>query len=180
MNAAAHLIAGASDHVDRAALFLAKAALAGMVAVIGVQIVARYGLNAPPGWTEELARYLMVWGGLLGATAAFKRGLDPAVVRRDEAGRDRSATIARMALAVAVVVFLAPILYFSFFGPGGDPGRSFLMRNLARTSSGLGINLIFIAAAIPTFCIIILIHLAARVTTAPTRPQAPENAPDIV
>ena len=71
MNGAAHLIAGASDHVDRAALFLAKAALAGMVAVIGVQIVARYGLNAPPGWTEELARYLMVWGGLLGATAAF-------------------------------------------------------------------------------------------------------------
>lgn len=179
MTTAAHLIAGASDHVDRVALFLAKTALAGMVVVIGVQVVARYGLHSPPAWTEELARYLMVWGGLLGATASFKRGIDPTVVQRDEAGSDGKARFARIALAAAVIVFLAPILYFSFFGPGGDMGRSFLMRNFARTSAGLGLNLVFIAAAIPTFCIIILIHLASRIAGVRTRGQTPTHAPDI-
>ncbi|BCH21219.1 TRAP transporter small permease [Mesorhizobium sp. L-8-3] len=179
MNRAARALIAASDRIDRVCLLSAKAALVAMVAVIGVQIVARYGLRSPPGWTEELARYLMVWGGLLGATAAFRRGLDPAVTRRDETARGWSGRLARVALVVAVALLVVPILYFSFFGPGLDPGRSFLMRNLARTSSGLGINLIFIAAAIPTFCIVILAHLAARIVGGPLKTQVPEHAADI-
>lgn len=179
MNRVAHAIVATSNGIDRACLVLAKAALVGMVCVIAVQIVARYGLRSPPGWTEELARYLMVWGGLLGAAAAFRRGMDPAVARRDETGRDWPGLLVRVALAVSVVLFVAPILYFSFFGPGLDPGRSFLMRNLARTSSGLGLNLVFIAAAIPTFCVVILIHLAARIAGGPLKSQVPEHASDI-
>jgi TRAP-type C4-dicarboxylate transport system permease small subunit len=179
MSSFGRAIVATSNAVDRVCLTLAKAALVGMVGAIALQIVARYGLRSPPSWTEELARYLMVWGGLLGASAAFRRGIDPAVVRRDEAGSDRSARFAKIALAVSVLIFLAPILYYSFFGAGFDWSRSFLMRNLARTSSGLGLNLIFVAAAIPTFCIVILIHLAARVVAGPLKPQA-VHAPDIV
>lgn len=178
MNRAGRAIVATSDAVDRVCLTLAKAALLGMVAAIAVQIVARYGLRSPPSWTEELARYLMVWGGLLGASAAFRRGMDPAVTQRPTTGRGWSAQMARGALAVCVLLFLLPILYFSFFGPGFDPSRSFLMRNLARTSSGLGMNLIFIAAAIPTFCIVILIHLAARLVDGPLKPKGVEDAPD--
>jgi TRAP-type C4-dicarboxylate transport system permease small subunit len=179
MNGAGRAIVAASNAVDSVCLTLAKAALAGMVAAIAVQIVARYGLRSPPSWTEELARYLMVWSGLLGATAAFRRGIDPSVVRRAETGRGASPAFARLCLAACVLIFLSPILYFSFFGPGLDPAKSFLMRNLARTSSGLGINLIFVAAAIPLFCIIILIHLAARLVDGPLKSKGPGNEADI-
>lgn len=180
MNSLGRAIVSTSNGLDRVCLTLAKLALVGMVAAIAVQIVARYGLRSPPSWTEELARYLMVWGGLLGATAAFRRGIDPAVTHRDEAGSGWSATLARITLVVSVLLFVAPILYFSFFGPGMDPFRSFLMRNLARTSSGLGMNLIFVAAAIPTFCIVILVHLAARLVGGPLKPQTGAHAADII
>jgi TRAP-type C4-dicarboxylate transport system permease small subunit len=180
MSGIGRAIAATSNAVDSVCLTLAKAALVGMVAAIAVQIVARYGLRSPPSWTEELARYLMVWGGLLGATAAFRRGIDPAVVRRPETGPGWSPKFARIMLAISVLLLILPILYFSLIGPGFDPGRSFLMRNLARTSSGLGLNLIFVAAAIPTFCVVILIHLAARIFSGPLRQQASEHAPDIV
>jgi TRAP-type C4-dicarboxylate transport system permease small subunit len=179
VNRVGRAIVSTSNAVDRVCLTLAKAALVGMVAAVALQIVARYGLRSPPSWTEELARYLMVWGGLLGASAAFRRGIDPAVVRRSEIGSGWSARYAKVALVVAVLLLVAPILYFSLVGPGIDPSRSFLMRNLARTSPGLGMNLIFIAAAIPTFCIVIIIHLAARVVAGPLNPQA-AHAPDIV
>lgn len=179
MNRIGRAIVSTSNAVDSVCLTLAKAALVGMVAAIAVQVVARYGLRAPPSWTEELARYLMVWGGLLGASAAFRRGIDPAVTRRDETGNDRAAWFAKIALALSVLIFLLPILYYSFFGAGFDWSRSFLMRNLARTSSGLGVNLIFVAVAIPTFCIVILIHLAARIVAGPLQPKA-THAPDIV
>lgn len=180
MIAPARHVVSASFWVDRACLLVAKAALAGMVCVIGVQVVARYGLNAPPGWTEELARYLMVWGGLLGATAAFRRAVDPAVVTPVESGRSLRAVASKLAIAAVVLIFLAPILHYSFFGPGLDPSRSFLMRNYARTSSGLGLNLVFIAAAIPTFCLVILLHLAARLIAGPLRAQVPPHAADLV
>lgn len=180
MSSIGRAIVATSNAVDSVCLTLAKAALVGMVAAIALQIVARYGLQSPPSWTEELARYLMVWGGLLGASAAFRRGIDPAVTQRPETGKGRSAQFARITLAFCVLLFLLPILYFSIFGPGFDPSRSFLMRNLARTSSGLGMNLIFIAAAIPTFCIVVIIHLGARLVGGPLKTQATEHAADIV
>ena len=168
-------IVALSAGIDRVCLLLAKAALVGMVGVIMVQVVSRYGLRQPPVWTEELARYLMVWGGLLGATAAFRRATDPAVVRADENARDRRARLAKLAIAITAVIFVGPILYFSLFGAGMDPTRSFLMRMSARTSPGLGLNLAFIAAAIPTMCVVILIHAAARVLDGPLQTKPTET-----
>ncbi|MEO3386332.1 TRAP transporter small permease subunit [Mesorhizobium sp. CAU 1741] len=162
MKKAGAAIVALSASVDRVCLALAKAALIGMVGVIMVQVVSRYGLRQPPVWTEELARYLMVWGGLLGATAAFRRAADPAVVRVDETARDRRAMVAKLAIGLTAAIFIVPILYYSLFGAGFDPARSFMVRMSARTSPGLGINLVFIAAAIPTVCAILLLHLAAR------------------
>jgi len=155
-------ILGTSAVAERVCLAAATLALAGMVGAVMLQIVARYGFSAPPSWTEELARYLMVWGGLLGATVAFRRRADPVIVQSD-AFRTRPARVLRnLTLAVTTLIFLAPVLYYSLFGPNMDPGRSFLMRNLARTSDGLGLNLAVIAAAIPVTAAVILLHLAAR------------------
>jgi len=176
MTRAGDAVVALSAWIDRACLLLAKAALVGMVCVIMLQVVLRYGLRQPPVWTEELARYLMVWGGLLGATAAFRRAVDPAVVRVNENAGDRRARFAKLAVGLTTVIFIAPILYYSLFGPGLDPARSFLMRMSARTSQGLGINLAFIAAAIPTVCLVILIHLAARIVGGPIPPRRTEQS----
>ncbi|TKT69244.1 TRAP transporter small permease subunit [Aquamicrobium sp. LC103] len=169
MTKAGDAVIALSGGIDRVCLFLAKTALVGMVCVIMLQVVSRYGLRQPPVWTEELARYLMVWGGLLGATAAFRRAADPAVVWIDENARDRSALLAKLAIGLTAIIFVGPILYYSLFGAGMDLARSFLIRMSARTSPGLGLNLVFIAAAIPTVCIVILIHLAARIVGGPIR-----------
>ncbi|MEC9344531.1 MAG: TRAP transporter small permease subunit [Pseudomonadota bacterium] len=175
MKKAATIIVAASGALDRLCRLFAKAALVGMVLVIWLQIVARYGLRSPPAWTEELARYLMVWGGLLGATLAFRRGADPSIVRADERAGNLAAIAAKVAVAVTVVIFIVPIIHYSFFGQNFDPTRSFMMRSAARTTPGLGINLAFVAAAIPTSCIILLIHLAARLVDGPIRTQDREQ-----
>lgn len=169
MNRVGGAVVALSAVIDRLCLLLAKSALVGMVAVIILQVIARYLLRQPPAWTEEMARYLMVWGGLMGATVAFRRAADPAVMRPDENGRDSRARFAKLVIVLSAVIFVGPILYFSLFGAGMDPGRSFLMRMSARTSPGLGLNMAFVAAAIPTACSVILIHLAARVIAGPVQ-----------
>jgi hypothetical protein len=54
------------------------------------------------------------------------------------------------------------VLYYCFFGPNMAFARSFIVRNAARTSDGLGLNLAVIAASIPVTVAIIFLHLAAR------------------
>ncbi len=50
------------------------AALAIMVCLILGQIFFRYALNAPPNWTEEAARFGMLWLTGLMAPMAYRRG----------------------------------------------------------------------------------------------------------
>lgn len=38
------------------------------------QVITRFILKHPSNWTEELATYLMIWVGLLGAAVALNRG----------------------------------------------------------------------------------------------------------
>jgi TRAP-type transport system small permease protein len=175
---AATILLAVSAGLDRGCRLLAKAALVGMVLVVSLQIVARYGLRAPPVWTEELARYLMVWGGLLGATLAFRRGADPVIVAAAEIDLSAGAMFAKLAIAATTLIFIAPILYYSLFGPGFDLSRGFMMRSYTRTTPGLGISLAFVAAAIPTSCAIVLIHLAARLVGGPLGSGIVEHAPD--
>lgn len=49
--------------------------LLGAIVVINVlQVVFRYVIGAPLGWTEEVMRYAVVWLTFLAATAALHRG----------------------------------------------------------------------------------------------------------
>ena len=157
-------IATASAGVDRACLFGAKLALGAMVLTILLQIWARYGFDYPFTWTEELARYLMIWAGLLGATCAFKRRLDPTVVApaADSLGVQR---LAKMTfLTLTVLIFLIPILYYSFYGPNMNFERGFMWRSSNRISPGLGLNMAIVGSIVPFSCATIVLHLAAQIT----------------
>ena len=75
------LLSQASDALDRICRWGALAAMVLMVVFIAVQVIARYLWADPPGWTEEAARYAMVWAGLLGATVSFRAGFDPVLAK---------------------------------------------------------------------------------------------------
>lgn len=152
----------ASAQVDRACLLLAKLALIGMALTVLLQIWARYGFDYPFSWTEELARYLMIWAGLLGATCAFKRRLDPTVV---QVNPEDQSTWHRVVFALTVLIFLSPILYYCFFGPNMNFERGFLWRSSNRLSQGMGVNMAMVGAIVPLSCSILLLHLAALLTT---------------
>ncbi|WP_121064349.1 TRAP transporter small permease [Chachezhania antarctica] len=158
----------ASAGLDRACLILAKLALGGMVLAVLLQIVARYVFDYPFIWTEELARYLMVWAGLLGATCAFRRNLDPVILRVPADAARVRIVITSIVLAATVLIFLGPILYHAFYGSNGTLARGFLMRAANRTSPGLGLNMALVSSIVPICCTILLIHLAARVVKGPT------------
>ncbi len=52
---------------------------AGMALIVILQVFCRYVLNNSLFWSEELARYLMVWLTFLGASVAYRRGVHPGI-----------------------------------------------------------------------------------------------------
>ena len=142
--------------VDRLLRWIALVSLVLMVAFIALQVVARYGFSAPPAWTEEAARYAMVWVGLLGASISFRAGFDPRLVKLPATLPRPVLAMAAVLRGAAVIAFLGPILFYCFYGPGLNPARSFLTRNLYTTAETFGMPTIFVAVSVPIFIIAIL------------------------
>jgi TRAP-type transport system small permease protein len=67
-----------ADRVAAALERVLDALVGAMILVMAVAIVwqvfARYVLDAAPGWSEELSRYLMMWVTLLGGAAVLRSG----------------------------------------------------------------------------------------------------------
>lgn len=175
MTAFSSAILWLSDSIDRVLRGVALVCLVAMVAFIALQVVARYGFAAPPAWTEEAARYAMVWVGLLGASISFKAGFDPSLVQVPARLPRPVRQLAALLRGAAVVVFLGPILFYCFFGPGLNPARSFLARSLNNTAESFGMPLIFVAATVPIFITAIFIHGLAQLAQGLTIPAAADK-----
>lgn len=65
--------------VSLLAKYLAGVLLALMLVMIIAQVIFRYGLNNSLGWTEELAKFFMVWIACLVAPWAYRENLNVSI-----------------------------------------------------------------------------------------------------
>ncbi|MBL6996349.1 TRAP transporter small permease [Desulfobacula sp.] len=143
-----------SDRLDRLCRSGAISFLSLMLLLVIFQVVARYIFRAVPTWTEEAARYCMVWGGLLGATAAFKADKDPRMTN-PPSGKSRLWVVCAFWLrASSTLIFLGPVLYFS---------DKFIIRTWFRTTEAMGIRTAFVTIAVPLAVVIIFFHLLVKI-----------------
>lgn len=61
--------------LDRTLAAMLALLLVAMIAAVTWQVVSRYLLGDPSGWTEELARFLLIWIGVFGGAFAYHRRL---------------------------------------------------------------------------------------------------------
>lgn len=159
------LIIRTSDVIDRGCRNGAVFFFSAMTVLVMFQVLARYVFRAVPVWTEEAARYCMVWGGLLGATVAFKADSDPKLVSAPRSGPRAWLRAAAVLRSAAVLCFLGPILYHS---------DRFLMRHWHRTAEAIGISTMWVTMAVPFAIAVIFVHLLARACRFGVRePSAP-------
>jgi len=114
-----------------------------MVVCVTWQIVSRYLLGDPSPWTEELARFLLIWIGLLGGSYAYHAkmhlGLD--LLKEHLHGKFRLAQ--ELAIHLLVILFSASVLIY-----GGL--RIVRMTNeLKQYSAALGLPMSVVYYALP-------------------------------
>ncbi len=62
----------ASDVIDKIGSILCAGLFGSMTIVVIVGVFFRYVLNAPLSWTEEVSRYLMIWGASVGISLGVR------------------------------------------------------------------------------------------------------------
>ncbi len=115
---------------------------AGMAALIGVitlQIVSRVLFSAV-GWTEEVARFLLVWITFLASSLAFQRGRHIAVTFAVDALPLPLRKLARLAALAVVLAFMIALIVI---------GYRYMQVQSFQKSASLRLSMTYIYAVIP-------------------------------
>jgi len=132
------LLARLATALDRAVAALLALLLVTMVLAVTWQVITRDVLGDPSGWTEELARFLLIWIGLFGGALAYHRGLhlglDLATGRED---------VQRIVRHACVLLFAVTVLI------GGGASLVALTAELDQFSPALGLPMAVVYLALP-------------------------------
>ena len=145
---------GFKQTLDRILAAAVTLAMAGAVLTVLWQVVSRYLLGDPSSFTDELARYLLIWIGLLGAAQAAGQKMHLAI----DLLPNRLTPGPRHRLAAGVQILIG-LFSFLVMGLGGW----FLVRltfTLGQSSAALGISLAWIYAVIPLSGLIMTFYAA--------------------
>lgn len=140
------------DRTLKVALILLMSCL---VLAVTWQVISRYLFASPSSWTEEVARFLLIWIGLLGAAFAFRRhahiALDLLPAKFSGA---RARVFERFSLAV-IVLFATTVLVI------GGGNLVLLTWELRQTSAALGLPIALVYSVIPLSGILIVFYAIA-------------------
>lgn len=167
MHALARRLKAVSDAVNRVVVAASVGCFAVMLATVTLQVVARYLFASPPFWTEELARWAMVWGGLLGITVAFHESADPKLYQPPLA-RPVMRAIQGAARLIGAGVFMGTVIAFSL---------PFIQRQSQQVSEGLGISPVWMSLAVPVAAILVCFHALVLAIAQPLLPPEPVHDP---
>ena len=129
-----------------------------MVLAVTWQVVTRDILGDPSGWTEELARFLLIWIGLFGGALAYRRGLHlgldllaERLAHRGSGARRRH----RRLIDACVLLFAVPVLIV------GGTSLVALTAALDQFSPALGLPMAVVYLALPASGLLMAIFAIA-------------------
>jgi len=127
-------------------------AMIAIVVTVSWQVFSRFILQEPSSFTEELARFLLIWIGILGAAYAYRTkahlGLDLLVDKL----QGTQQKVVRLLIEMLVMVFAGSVMVY-----GG--GLLVMMTlELKQTSAALGFNMGVVYSVIPCSGLLILMY----------------------
>ncbi len=137
--------------LDRLILFISSFALMLLVVTVTWQVFSRYVLNDPSSWTGELARYTMVWLGLLGAGYLFGVKGHLAITLLDGYLRGRAHTALQLLINGISFAFVSLAML--------KGGIALMGRTGQQLSPALQLPMSTVYSILPISAVIILIYL---------------------
>lgn len=131
------------EKVDRVVEWVLAATVAIMTLNVLWQVFTRFVLQNPSSYTEELARYLLVWLGLLGAAYAVGKKLHLAIDLLPAGLTGTNKLLLEMVIQSLIFVFAATVML------SGGIGLVGLTLMLKQVSAALQIKLGYVYLVLP-------------------------------
>jgi TRAP-type C4-dicarboxylate transport system permease small subunit len=144
----------ASDSINRFTEMAVFGIVSAMAFDVLIEVIFRYALLLPLFWTEEFARYCLVWSSLLAAGIALKRGQHIAVTFVAERFPERIRTVAALAGDILVATMLVVVLW---------GGLYLVMLTRHQLSPAMRLPMSLPYMAIPTGAAVMLFHVLASI-----------------
>ena len=95
------------DKIMFAYLLVASIMLVVLIVAAAVQVVTRYVMSQPPGWTDELARFSFVWCSALGAVVALDKGMHAGITLLEEKLPEKGRRVLKIICVILVAAMSA-------------------------------------------------------------------------
>ena len=145
------MLSRVSHWLNRLSEIVCCGVLLAMTVTVVLQVVCRYLLGAALTWSEEFARYGLVWITFLGAGIALKRRAHMgvlAIVEMFSPGIRKGVQVFTV-FAVMVFLFIATL-----------KGTELAVFNMKQFSPAMGLPMGYVYLAIPMGCLVMIIHAA--------------------
>lgn len=129
--------------------------MAALVTAVSWQVISRYIFSAPSSWTEEVARFLLIWIGVLGASYAFRTGVHLGLDVLPKKLTGTPATVLKMFTVLVVMIFSVSVLMV------GGSSLVMLTWELKQYSAVLGLPIAFVYSVIPISGVLISYYAIA-------------------
>ena len=140
--------------------------MAGLVFAVSWQVVSRYIFTSPSSWTEEVARFLLIWVGVLGAAYAFRTGVHLGLDVLPKKLSGVSAQILKLFILLTVIIFSVAVLVI------GGGNLVVLTWELKQYSAVLGLPIAYVYSIIPVAGFLICFYaMAAAMGEELTSPE---------
>jgi len=147
-------VGGIRRVVDRALEWLLIAFMSLMVVNVLWQVATRFLLRNPSSFTEEIARFLLVWVGILGSAYALGKRIHLAVDLLPSRLEGHRKAMLELFIEMCIFVFAALVPVF------GGLGLVWLTLDLGQTSAALQIPLGFVYMVLPLSGFLMMFYAA--------------------
>ncbi len=145
-------MSGLKARLDRVSGALLALLMGAAVLNVTWQVLSRFALGAPSSFTDELARYLLVWIGLLGSAVAMGQRLHVAVDLVPKRLDRRAAWLLALVAHGAVAVFALAVMVV------GGARLVALSFELGQTTAALGLSLGWVYAVLPASGALVVLY----------------------
>ena len=163
MKKTAQLFSFIADSLSRISKWLLVIIGAAMSLIVLLQVFFRFVIYVPFPWSEELARYLMIWMGMLGSFLAMRRGRHIGV----------TVIVERLPLPLqGIITFFIRIVLIAFLCIIAKEGLSLAFFNAAQNSPAMEVPMVFPYLAIPVGAALMIVQLITDILVEFWLPEA--------
>lgn len=146
--------------LDKALNVMLASLMVAMVVSVVWQVLSRYLFVVPAAWTEELARFLLIWIGMLGAAFAYRNGSHLGLDLLPEKLQGDSKVLLKRLTHFICLLFAAIVLVI-----GGGSLVS-ITWELKQFSAAMGMPIAFVYSVIPVSGLLICLFAAMTIVSA--------------